>query len=256
MVWMERLAEQLAADRALAEQVYDRGAGESPWAAFVTHQRDRFGLSRADCRLPEHFRGPWEQAQVCFLGPHVVLDPAEAAPPLATGLDDYVRHYRERPERREPFGHYQAIMDAAPWLALELVRWPCEKELALQVLKGPHGPAVVEAGLELAWAMLRESDVRVLVLTGNDALKWVLPRLGAPERKLPGVTQLHGQTLGRFPLPGGQGRELTVVASFHWSPEMPMFVRKVPGLGDGKSVREAISGARRMVAAAIAGALG
>jgi hypothetical protein len=90
----------------------------------------------------------------------------------------------------------------------------------------------------------------VLVLTGNDALQWVLPRLGRRYGKLTGITRHHGQVLGRFPLPGAPDRHLTVVASFHWSPEMPLFVRKVPGLGE-LTPAQAISAARRMVGEAI-----
>lgn len=244
MVWMERLAAQLAADRAMLQQVYAGEWPETPFVPFVAHQQSHFGLSQAQARLPEHFRGPWDQAKVCFLGPHVMLVQSEPAPGLEAAVDVYTEHYRSTVPKRDPYGHYNAIADGAPWVATELVHWPCEKDLALQVLKTPQGAEVVDAALELTWAMLRESPVETLVLTGNDALKWVMPRLGGPA-KLPGVTQIHGQRW-RLPLPGAPGRELKVVASFHWSAEMPMFVRKVKGL-EGRTVGEAISGARRMI---------
>ena len=251
MGWTERLQQALAAERALARQVYDEGPDpESPFWPFVRHQKEQFGLGPAELRLPEHFRGRWEEARVCFIGPHVLLVPEEPAPTVGAGVEEYLAYYRDRPEKRDPYGHYQAIMDGAPYLATELVHWPCEKELALQVLKGKQGPAAVGAALELTWAMLRESPVETLVLTGNDALKWVLPHLGWTGGALPGVTQLHGQVLGRFGLPGAPGRELKVVASFHWSKEMPLFVRKVAGLG-GLTPREAVSESRRMIARAI-----
>jgi hypothetical protein len=245
--WQERLESELSADvRQIAGEEPD-----SPFAPFVRHQRERFGLEGALARLPEHFRGRWEESRVCFLGPHVPLIPGEDAPGPGTDLTTYIAHYRDRPEKRDPYGHYQAITGGAPWLATELVHWPCEKELALQVLKSKQGPAAVDAALDLTWALLRESAVQVLVLTGNDALKWVLPRLGWQGKSLPGVTQIHGQTLGRFPLPGAPGRALTLVASFHWSAEMPMFVRKVAGLSS-LTVGEAVSAARRMIGSAIA----
>lgn len=245
MSWQERLRAELDLDRqALAS------GGEAASAAFVSHQRERYGLEGENLRLPEHFRGQVEQARVCFLGPHVLLVPEEPAPTVGDDLEAYLAYYTQRPEKREPYGHYQAIMDGAPYLATELVHWPCEKELALQVLKGPHGAEVVRRGLDLTWALLRESPVEALVLTGNDAIKWVLPHLGWQGKVPSGVTQLHAQTLGQFDLPGAPGRKLKVVASFHWSPEMPMFVRKVPGL-EGRSVREAISVARRMVGQAV-----
>lgn len=252
--WRSRLDAALAQDRELAAEVSAGRPAPGPFAPFVVHQLRDFGLAPGQVRLPEHFRGAWEQAAVCFLGPHVQLLPAETAPAVAAGLDEYLAYYRERPEKRDPFGHYQAIMDGAPWLATELVHWPGAKDLALKVLKGPDGPAAVAAALDLTWTLLCASAVKVLVLTGNDALKWVLPRLGWQGGALPGVTQLHGRTLGKLPLPGAPGRELTVVASFHWSAEMPMFVRKVAGL-EGRKVGEAISGARSMVGDAIRGAL-
>ncbi len=245
MTWKERLAMQLNEDR-LALKAGGEGASEP----FVAHQRERYGLEGGSLRLPEHFRGPVEQAEVCFLGPHVLLVPEESAPTIETGLDAYLAYYRERPEKRDPYGHYQAIMGGAPYLATELVHWPCEKDLAMQVLKSPRGPELVKNGLELTWAILRESPVHTLVLTGNDALKWVLPHLGWQGKVPTGVTQLHAKPLGEFDLPEAPGRRLSVVASFHWSPEMPLFVRKVPGL-EGRPVREAISMARRMVGQAV-----
>lgn len=238
MNWRSRLEQQLTADRQAVRE------GTSP---FVIHQQERFGLSGERVRLPEHFRGPLEAAEVCFLGPHVVLESAEEAPTVANSLEEYLGYYQERTERRDPYGHYQAIMGGRPWVATELVHWPCEKDLALQVLKSPAGPGLVDEGLSLTWALLAASPVRTLVLTGNDALKWVLPRLGWSGGKLPGVTQLHGQVMGDFDLPGYPGRRLRVVASFHWSPEMPMFVRKLSGM-EGLKVSEAISAARRRVA--------
>jgi hypothetical protein len=241
MAFVQRLAAQLEEDRLLLKT-----AAEGLFAPLARHQRID------PPRLPEHFRGPWDEARVCFLGPHVALLPEEPAPPPETAVAEYIGHYRDRPERRDPYGHYAAIMDGAPWVATELIHWPCEKEFGLKLLAGPAGPAMVAEALGLTWAMLRESPAEVLVLTGNDALKWALPHLGWPGGKLPGVTQLHGQTLGRFPLPGAPGRELSVVASFHWSKEMPMFVRKVAGLG-GLTVREAVSEARRMIAHAVQG---
>lgn len=247
MEYRERLRTELAHDRALLRE----GTG-SVFAPFVAHQRDTFGLDGHHLRLPEHFRGARQQAEVCFLGPHVLLLPTEPAPTVDSDLDTYDAYYCDRPEKRDPYGHYAAIMDGAPWLATELVHWPCEKEFALKLLKGPDGPAMVAAALDLTWAMLRDSQVKVLVLTGNDALKWVLPHLGYRGGALPGVTQLHGRNLGRFPLPGAPDREIRVIASFHWSKEMPMFVRKVDGLG-GLPVGQAISESRRIIARAIAG---
>jgi hypothetical protein len=231
------LREQLENDRAVAAD------GST---ALTRHQLDTLG----HIRLPEHFRGPLAEARVCFLGPHVVLDPAEAPPGPGAGFDDYLAYYnQQRPERREPYGHYAAIMDGAPWLATELVHWHARKDVALAAI-----PSTIDETLSLTWRMLAETPVEVLVLTGNDALQWVLPRLGRRFGKLTGITRLHGQTLGRFPHPGAPGRELAVVASFHWSPEMPLFVRKVPALA-GLTPAEAISVARKMVAAAIAAAL-
>jgi hypothetical protein len=242
MGWIEHLTETLDRERNVVP--------DSPFWPFVAHQTERFGLEAAQRRLPEHFRGRWEEARVCFVGPHVMLLPDEPAPTVAAGVEEYLAYYRERPERRDPYGHYQSIMDGAPFVANELVHWPCEKDLALQVLKSKQGPVVVAQALDLTWAMLRESPVDTLVLTGNDALKWVLPHLGYTGGTLPGVTQLHGQVLGRFGLPGALGRELKVVASFHWSKEMPLFVRKVAGLG-ALSPREAVSESRKMIARAI-----
>lgn len=239
--WLIALEAQLTQDSALLQ---------SPCAPFTAHQREAFGLSPQEYRLPEHFRGPWEQAAVCFIGPHVQLIPEEAAPTAASSLDTYLAYYRETPQtKRDPFGHYQAIMEGEPYLATELVHWPGEKEFALKFLKGKQGPALLDEALALTWAMLRESAVHTLVLTGNDALKWVLPRLGYTGPSLPGVTQLHGQFLGAFPLPGAPGRQIRVIASFHWSKEMPLFVRKVAGL-EGLPVREAISRSRQMIAEA------
>ena len=254
MIWPQTLAAQLGADRQRLERVYAGEAAPGPGAALVAQQRDAFGLPLAAARLPEHFRGPWEAAAVCFLGPHVMLVPAELAPGLDSSPAAYVAHYRERPERRDPYGHYTAIMDGAPWLATELVHWPGDKELALKLLKSPAGPALLDETLGLTWALLLESAVRVVVLTVNDALRWTLPRLGWSGGALPGVTQLHGETLGRFQLPGAGGRELTVIASVHWSKEMPLFVRKLPGLAE-MTVREAVGAARRRLATAIAAAL-
>jgi hypothetical protein len=245
------LSAELQGDRAVLSQGGGGGAEGALFAPLARHQAEAFGLGPEGLRLPEHFRGPWEEARVCFLGPHAALLPEEPAPGPAASDAEYVNHYRSRPERRDPYGHYSAIMDGAPWVATELIHWPCQKEFGLKLLAGPAGPAMVAAALDVTWAMLRESPAQVLVLTGNDALKWVLPHLGWTGGKLPGVTQLHGQHLGRFPLPGAPGREISVVASFHWSKEMPMFVRKVAGLGGG-SVREAVSGGRAMIAAAIA----
>lgn len=244
MVWLERLGVQLESDRAAA-------LAANP---FVLHQQRRYGIPPDRLRLPEHFRGPWEQARVCFVGPHVRLLPEEEAPDLSTPLTAYVDHYRTRPERRDPYGHYMAIMAGAPWLATELVRWPAEKEFAMASLKGPQGAALVADSLALTWALLRASPAEVLVLTGNDALSWVMPHLGHRFSKLAGVTAIHGANLGRFPLPGAPGRQITVIASFHWSPEMPLFVRKVRGLA-GRPVASAISEAREMIARAIAEAL-
>jgi len=244
MAWNQVLSSQLTADRSVMESV------DSPYAPFVQHQANHWGLSGDAVRLPEHFRGNWDQARVCFLGPHVLLNPHEVAPTVRASDAEYIAHYRERSERRDPFGHYDSIMDGRPWLSTELVHWPSEKELALQVLKSPVGPEVVAQGLALTWALLAASPVQALVLTGNDALKWVLPHLGWQGKKLPGVTQLHGQTIGRFPLPGSPGRTISVIASFHWSKEMPLFVRKVAGQ-EGRKVSEAISATRRMIASAV-----
>lgn len=233
---MDWLQEQVERDRSAAL------GNTGPEAGLVRHQLEQLG----QVRLPEHFRGPLDRARVCFLGPHVALDSEEQPPTAEAGFADYLTYYnQERPERREPYGHYTAITDGAPWLATELVHWHARKDVALAAV-----PALIDQTLDLVWRLLAETPVTVLVLTGNDALQWVLPRLGRRFGKLQGITRLHGQTLGRFPLPGAPGRELSVVASFHWSPEMPLFVRKVPGLA-GLKPAEAISRARAMIAAAI-----
>lgn len=244
MPWLSQLEAQLEADRRLILEP----AG--PCAPLITYQREALGREPAAVRLPQYYRGDWRQARVCFLGPHVVDEPAEPAPTPQASVDQYLAFCGSLAGDRLPYSHYAAIMDGAPWVATELVHWPSDKPTAMDVLNGPWGRAAVAAGLRMTWAMLAVSPVEVLVLTGNDALKWVLPALGWSGGKLPGVTQLHGQTLGRFGLPGAEGRMLTVVASFHWSPEMPLFVRRVPALA-GLPVRAAISGARRMVAEAI-----
>jgi len=244
LTWLTTLCDQLAADRAIL-----MGA-PSPFEPFARHQQERFGLTGSDLRLPEHFRGEWDRAEVCFLGPHVIFDPKELPPPPDCPLTDYVAYCSQRPGRRDPYGHYQAITGGRPWLAAELVHWPCEKELALQVLGSPRGPAIVDAGLALTWSLLAESPVRTLVLTGNDALRWVLPRLGRKGGKLPGVTQLHGQVMGEYDLPGAPGRRLRVVASCHWSRELPLFMRKLPGL-QAMQVSEAIDAARQMISAVL-----
>ncbi|HWI62450.1 MAG TPA: hypothetical protein VNT75_11465 [Symbiobacteriaceae bacterium] len=233
---MEWLQAQLVED-----QAYANGA-PGPAAPLVRHQIETLG----QVRLPEHFRGPLATAEVCFLGPHVVLDPSEHPPAPDSPLKDYLAYYnQERPERRDPYGHYTAIMDGRPWIATELVHWAARKDVALAAV-----PSLIDQTLDLTWRLLAETPVKTLVLTGNDALQWVLPRLGRRFGKLTGITRLHGQSLGRFPLPGAPGRELSVIASFHWSPEMPLFVRKVPGL-EGLKPGEAITRARAMVAEAI-----
>lgn len=233
---MEWLQQQLEHDRELA-----RGA-PGPEAPLIGHQIETLGHAR----LPEHFRGPLDRARVCFLGPHVALDPSESPPTADANTDGYLDYYnQERPERRDPYGHYTAIMDGEPWLATELVHWHARKDVALKAL-----PGVVDSALDLTWRLLAETPVEVLVLTGNDALQWALPRLGRRFGRLTGILRLHGQTLGRFPLPGAPDRILTVVASFHWSPETPLFVRKVPGL-EGLKPAQAITRAREMLSEAI-----
>ena len=240
------LMEAIAIDWLRAQLDHDRAVALSGGDPLVRHQLETLGHAR----LPEHFRGPLADARVCFLGPHVVLDPAEAPPTPDAGFDEYLAYYnQQRAERRDPYGHYTAIMDGQPWLATELIHWHARKDLALAAV-----PATIDQTLAITWRLLAETPVEVLVLTGNDALQWVLPRLGRRFGKLTGVTRLHGQTLGRFAHPGAPDRALTVVASFHWSPEMPLFVRKVPALA-GLKPAEAISGARKMISAAIGGAL-
>jgi hypothetical protein len=240
------LMEAIAIDWLRAQLDHDRAVALSGGDPLVRHQLETLGHAR----LPEHFRGSLADARVCFLGPHVVLDPAEAPPTPDTGFDEYLAYYnQQRAERRDPYGHYTAIMDGQPWLATELIHWHARKDLALAAV-----PATIDQTLAITWRLLAETPVEVLVLTGNDALHWVLPRLGRRFGKLTGVTRLHGQTLGRFPHPGAPDRALTVVASFHWSPEMPLFVRKVPALA-GLKPAEAISGARKIISATIGGAL-
>lgn len=249
MSWLSHLEVQLEADRRLVL------APAGPFGPLVKYQREQTGRSREQIRLPQYFRGDRERAKVCFLGPHVADEPAEAAPTVAATVAEYLAFCATEGRDRLPYSHYTAIMGEQPWLATELIHWPSDKETALRVLKGPRGRAAVAAGLQMTWKLLASSPVEVLVLTGNDALAWVLPQLGWTGGKLAGVTQVHGQTISRFPLPGApDGRLLTVIASFHWSPEMPLFVRKVPGLA-GLPVREAIGGARRMVAEAVQRAL-
>lgn len=199
-------------------------------------------------RLPEYFRGVAE-ATVAFIGPHALLVPEEAAPVLGTSAKAYCTYYRNVIVDRIPFSHYRAICGEQPWLSLELPPYQADKDLIIRTMKGPCGSAIAERSLSLIWALLRESAVRTLVITGADASRWVWPALGLPGKAL-AATKGHGKVWGEYSLPGAPERMLRVITSFHWGKEVPLFVRKVPGLG-GFSPREAISRARAMITEAL-----
>lgn len=239
---IERWLEQ---ERARVAAVY--GGEELPEAPLVRFQ----GVPLEQFRLPEYFRGD-PAAAVAFIGPHALLVPEEQPPLFGTTPAAYCDYYRQVIPERIPFSHYRAICGGdggRPWLSLELPPYQAEKDLVISVLKSRDGGAVAERSLELIWALLGASGVKHLVVTGADAQRWVLPALGFPG-KPPSATQGHGRVWGEVALPGAPGRTVRLITSFHWGKEVPLFVRKVPGLGE-LSPREAISEARAMVARAI-----
>lgn len=241
---MERSLEHLIASHLDEEKsriaaVY-RGE-DLPEAPLVTCQQvemERF-------RLPEYFRGS-AQAEVAFLGPHALLVPEEEPPLYGATAAAFTAYYQSVIPNRIPFNHYSAICGERPWLSMELPPYQAEKDLVIACMKGKGGAALAERSLGLIWALLRESAVRTLVVTGADTLRWVWPALGLPGKPL-SATQGHGKVWGEVALPGAEGRRVKVVTSFHWGKEVPLFVRKVPGL-DRFSPREAISEARKMIA--------
>lgn len=199
-------------------------------------------------RLPEYFRGTPE-AQVAFLGPHALLVPEEEPPRFGATAAEYFAYYTSVIPNRIPYNHYTAICSNQPWLSMELPPHQAEKDLVIACMKGKGGAEIAGRSLGLIWDLLRESQVQTLVATGADVLRWLWPALGLPGKPL-SATQGHGKTWGDLPLPGAGGRTVRLVTSFHWGKEVPLFVRKVPGLGD-LTPREAISEARAMVARAI-----
>lgn len=237
------IAAHLEEERERIAAVY---AGEElPEAPMVRYQEvpvERF-------RLPEFFRGAAE-AKVAFIGPHALLVPEEEPPLFGATAEEYVAYYRSLIPNRIPFNHYSAICGEKPWLSLELPPYQADKNLVIACMKGKGGAEIARRSLDLIWALLRESQVENLVLTGADTLRWLWPALGMPGKPL-SATQGHGKVWGDFPLPGAEGRTVKVVTSFHWGKEVPLFVRKVPGLGE-LTPREAISAARAMVAETIA----
>lgn len=232
------IAQQLADERARVAAVY-RG-DELPEAPMVAAQQvpmERF-------RLPEYFRGSAE-ATVAFIGPHALHVPEEVPPLYGATAGEYCAYYRNTIPNRIPFNHYSAICGEEPWLSMELPPYQADKDLVIGCMKSKGGPEIARRSLELIWAMLRESRVQTLVVTGSDAMRWVWPALGLPG-KPPTATQGHGKLWGDLPLPGADGRTVRVVTSFHWGKEVPLFVRKVPGLGE-YTPRDAISKARAMI---------
>jgi len=232
------LAPHLDEERARIAAIY--GGEALPEAPLVMSQQvplERF-------RLPEYFRGCAE-ADVAFVGPHALLVPEEEPPLYGASMDEYCAYYRANVPRRIPFSHYSAICGDRPWLSLELPPYQAEKDLVIACMKGAVGGELSRRSLDLIWALLRESGARTLVVTGADAQRWVWPALGLPG-KPPSATQGHGKVWGDLSLPGASGRSLQVVTSFHWGKEVPLFVRKVPGLGE-LTPREAISEARAMI---------
>ncbi|MFZ5816434.1 MAG: hypothetical protein ACOY93_14225 [Bacillota bacterium] len=229
----------LAEERERIDAIY-RGE-ELPEAPLVRTQ----GVERERFRLPEYFRGSPE-ARIAFIGPHALLVPEEEPPRYPASAEAYCDYYRRVTPNRIPFNHYSAICGGQPWLSLELPPYQAEKELVIATMKGPGGPAIFARSVRLIWALLRESRVERLVLTGADVLRWGLwAALGLPGKPL-SATQGHGRAWGEVELPGAGGRKVQLFTSFHWGKEVPMFVRKVPGLGD-LSPREAISRARAML---------
>jgi|GEM_PF-2584873 len=239
MVWEERLAHQLHEDRNRIRAIYY--GEELPEAPLVRHQSvepERF-------RLPEYFRGK-PHARIAFIGPHALLVPEEQPPLFAATADEYVSYYQQVIPNRIPYNHYSAICGDEPWLSLELPPYQVEKDLVIAAMKGPGGKHLYERSVRLIWDLLGESQVETLVLTGADVLRWGLwADLGLPGKPL-SATQGHGRLWGEVALPRAAGRRVRVVTSFHWGKEVPLFVRKVPGLAE-LSPREAISRARHML---------
>lgn len=238
------IQKRLQADR---ERVAAAYRGEEVLEAPLIHCQ---GTALEQFRLPEYFRGN-PGAGTAFLGPHAPLLPDEPAPLYGeTSAEEYCSFYTSQFPARVPFSHYDAIAGEGAWLALELPPWKAPKDLVLSLLKGKAtGPELAGRSLELIWALLAATPVRTLVITGAETMKWTWPALGLAG-KPPSATQGHGQVWGEFDLPGAPGRRLKVVTSFHWGPEVPLFVRKVPGLG-AMSPREAIRSAREAIAATL-----
>lgn len=233
------IAAHLEAERTRIDAIYH---GEPlPETDLVKYQ----AVSAEWFRLPEYFRGAAE-ATVAFIGPHALLVPEEEAPLLGATAEAYCTYYRNVIVDRIPFSHYRAICGDQPWLSLELPPYQADKNLIIRTMKGPFGSAIASRSLSLIWAMLRESAVHTLIITGADASRWVWPALGLPGKPL-AATKGHGKVWGEHPLPGAPGRTLRIITSFHWGKEVPLFVRKVPGLGE-LTPREAISRAREMIA--------
>lgn len=234
----ELIARQLAEDRSRIAAIC--GGEALPEAPLIQAQ----AVPMAEFRLPEYFRGRGE-ARVAFFGPHALLVPEEAPPRYDATPAAYCEYYRTVIPNRIPFNHYEAICGGQPWLSLELPPYQAEKDLVIACMKGKGGPEIARRSLDLIWALLGESAVQTLVVTGGDAMRWVWPALNLPG-KPPSATQGHGKVWGDLPLPGAEGRTVRVVTSFHWGKEVPLFVRKVPGLAE-YSPREAISRARAMI---------
>ncbi len=239
MNWEMLLAQHLEEDRGRMAAVY--GGEELPEAPLIRHQ----AVELEQVRLPEYFRGS-PDARVAFVGPHALLVPEEEPPLYKTSATSYIDYYRSVIPNRIPFNHYNAICGDQPWLSFELPPYQAEKDLVITTMKGPGGRALFDRSRDLIWALLRESPVETLVLTGADILKWGLwSALGLPGKPL-SATRGHGREWGEVALPGAGGRRVGVVTSFHWGKEVPMFVRKVPGLAE-LTPREAISRARAML---------
>ena len=237
------IAQRLSEDRERIAAVY-RGE-ELPEAPLVRCQ----AAPLEAFRMPEYFRGRPE-AKVAFIGPHALLVPEEAPPLYGASAEAYVTYHRSEIPNRIPFNHYNAIAGEGGWFAMELPPYRADKDLVIATLKAKGtGAEVARRSLDLIWALVNASGAQTLVVTGGDAMRWVWPDLGLPG-KPPSATQGHAKEWGRLALPGAPERTVKVVTSFHWGKEVPLFVRKVPGLAEC-TPREAISRAREMVAAVV-----
>lgn len=238
------LSEWLRGEETRIRAVY--GGEDLPEAPLIRCQ----GVEMERFRLPEYFRGE-PGAEVAFIGPHALLVPEEEPPVFGASAAAYMAYYGRVIPDRIPFSHYRAICGDKPWLSLELPPYQADKDLVISVMKSRNGAVVAERSLSLIWALLGASAVKHLVVTGADAQRWLWPALGLPG-KPPSATQGHGRDWGEVELPGAGGRMVRIITSFHWGKEVPLFVRKVPGLGE-LTPREAISEARAMVARAVTG---